>query len=175
MSYGNFKSSHVFKILRVFPNTVLLFESYNWLCCFHLLIYPNNKTPAWKLIISFFPIMTVDVELWLLYFSLIVLTVFTFIVVEIHSATFSNLRGVHLDFSILVLYLLADPKENYWSSSLKLQTFSCGWEKVPSKSLHTKNAGEGVEKREPSYTVDRNANSYSHSDEQCGDFFKNWK
>ena len=93
-----------------------------------------------------------------MYFSLIVLTVFTFIVVEIHSATFSNLRGVHLDFSILVLYLLADPRENYRSSSLKLQTFSCWLEKVPSKSLQTKNAGEGVEKREPSYTVGGNAN-----------------
>ena len=44
-----------------------------------------------------------------------------------------------------------------------------------SKSLQAINAGEGVEKREPSYTVGRNANYYSHYGEQCGDSFKIWK
>ena len=44
-----------------------------------------------------------------------------------------------------------------------------------SKSLETIHAGEGVEKREPSYTVDGNANWYSHYGEQCGDSLKNWK
>ena len=44
-----------------------------------------------------------------------------------------------------------------------------------SKSLQTINAGERVEKREPSYTVDGNANYYSHYGEQCGDSLKNWK
>ena len=34
------------------------------------------------------------------------------------------------------------------------------------------NAGEGVEKREPSYTVGGNANWYSHYGEQCGDSLK---
>ena len=44
------------------------------------------------------------------------------------------------------------------------------------KSLQTIiNAGEGVEKREPSYTVGGNANYYSHYGEQCGDSLKNWK
>ena len=38
-----------------------------------------------------------------------------------------------------------------------------------SKSLQIANAGEGVEKREPSYTVDRNVNRYSHYGEQYGD------
>ena len=38
----------------------------------------------------------------------------------------------------------------------------------------SKNAGEGVEKREPSYTVGGNANWYSHYGEQCGDSLKNW-
>ena len=38
-----------------------------------------------------------------------------------------------------------------------------------------KNAGEGVEKREPSYTVGENANWYSRYGEQCGEFLKNWK
>ena len=37
------------------------------------------------------------------------------------------------------------------------------------------NAGEGVEKREPSYTVGGNANQYSHYGEQCGVSLKNWK
>ena len=47
---------------------------------------------------------------------------------------------------------------------------------LPSKSLQTTiNAGEGMEKREPSYTVGGNANWYSHYGEQCGDSLKNWK
>ena len=38
-----------------------------------------------------------------------------------------------------------------------------------------KNAGEGVEKREPSYTVCGNANLYSHYREQCEDPLKKRK
>ena len=41
------------------------------------------------------------------------------------------------------------------------------------KSLQIKNAGEGVEKREPSYTVGRNVNWYSHYGEQDGGSLKN--
>ena len=41
-----------------------------------------------------------------------------------------------------------------------------------SKCLQTINAGEGVEKREPSCTVGGNANWYSHYGEQCGDSLK---
>ena len=41
------------------------------------------------------------------------------------------------------------------------------------QSLQTENAGEGVEKREPSYTVGGSANWYSHYGEQCGDSLKN--
>ena len=37
------------------------------------------------------------------------------------------------------------------------------------QSLQAINAGEGMEKREPSYTVGGNANQYSHYGEQCGD------
>ena len=44
-----------------------------------------------------------------------------------------------------------------------------------SKSPQAINTGEDVEKREPSYTVDGNANYYSHYGEQCGDSLKNWK
>ena len=39
-----------------------------------------------------------------------------------------------------------------------------GW--LLSKSLQTINTGEGVEKREPSYTVGGNANWYSHYGEE---------
>ena len=41
------------------------------------------------------------------------------------------------------------------------------------ESLQAINAGEGVEKREPSYTVGGNADWYSHYGKQCGDFLKN--
>ena len=44
-----------------------------------------------------------------------------------------------------------------------------------SKSLQAINAGEGVEKRELSYIVGRNANWYSHYGEQCGVSIENWK
>ena len=40
------------------------------------------------------------------------------------------------------------------------------------QSLQTINAEEGVEKREPSYTVGGTANWYSLYGEQCGDFLK---
>ena len=38
----------------------------------------------------------------------------------------------------------------------------------PSESLQVTNVGEGVEKKEPSYTVDENANWCSHYEEQYG-------
>ena len=41
------------------------------------------------------------------------------------------------------------------------------------KNLQTIDAGKGVEKREPIYTVGGNANQYSHDGEQCGDSLKN--
>ena len=44
-----------------------------------------------------------------------------------------------------------------------------------SKSLQTINAGEGVEKREPSCTVGGNANWYSHYGEQYGGSLKKLK
>jgi len=42
----------------------------------------------------------------------------------------------------------------------------------PSKNLQTINAGEAMEKREPSYTVGGNANWYNHCGEQYGVFLK---
>ena len=51
-------------------------------------------------------------------------------------------------------------------------TISRQSEWLQSKSLQAINAGEGVEKREPSYTVGGNANQYSHYGEQCGDSLK---
>ena len=44
-----------------------------------------------------------------------------------------------------------------------------------SKSLQTINVGEGVEKREHSYTVDGNVNWYSHYEGQYGDYLKKMK
>ena len=41
------------------------------------------------------------------------------------------------------------------------------------KNLQTISAGEGVEKRKPSYTVGGNVNWYSHFGEQDGGFLKN--
>ena len=41
------------------------------------------------------------------------------------------------------------------------------------KKLRIINAGEGVEKRKPSYTVGGNVNWYSHFGEQDGGFLKN--
>ena len=43
------------------------------------------------------------------------------------------------------------------------------------KSLQTINVGDGAEKKEPSYTIGENANSYSHYGEQCRDLLKNCK
>ena len=53
-----------------------------------------------------------------------------------------------------------------WPSSKKTK-------KKTHKNLQTINAGEDVEKREPSCTVSGNVNSYSYYEEQYGDFFKN--
>ena len=50
------------------------------------------------------------------------------------------------------------------------------WSEWPSsKNLQTINAGEGVEKREPSYTVGGNTYLYNHYGKQCGYSSKNWK
>ena len=53
---------------------------------------------------------------------------------------------------------------------------SCQSEWLPSKSLQTINAKEGVEKSELCYTISGNANWCSHYGEPLkGDSFKNWK
>ena len=46
---------------------------------------------------------------------------------------------------------------------------------VAIQSLQTINAGEDAEKKEPTYTVDGNANKYSHYGEHGGDSLNNWK
>ena len=53
-----------------------------------------------------------------------------------------------------------------------MSTISHQSEWLRSKSLQAINAGEGVGKREPSYTVGGNANWYSHYGEQCEDSLK---
>ena len=50
------------------------------------------------------------------------------------------------------------------------------WPEWPSlKSLQTINAADGVEKREPSYTVGKNINWCSHYGKLYADSFKTWK
>ena len=44
---------------------------------------------------------------------------------------------------------------------------------LSSKHLQTRNAGEGLERREPSYTVGGNVNLYSHYGKQYGGSLKN--
>ena len=54
---------------------------------------------------------------------------------------------------------------SYIQKHLKISwaTIRKTWLEWPSsKSIQTVNAGEGVEKREPSYTVSRNVNRYNH-------------
>ena len=51
--------------------------------------------------------------------------------------------------SLIIRYMQIKPQ---WG------TISCQSEWLPSKNLQTINAGEGVEKREPSYTVGGNTN-----------------
>jgi len=46
-------------------------------------------------------------------------------------------------------------------------------EQPSSKSLQTVNVGEGVEKREPSYTVGKNVGWCNYYGEQCGGSLKN--
>ena len=51
-------------------------------------------------------------------------------------------------------------------SQIKTTSHQSEW--PSSKSLQTINAGEGAEKREPSYTVSGNVNWYNHYGEQYG-------
>jgi len=60
-------------------------------------------------------------------------------------------------------------------NKVRVRAISRQSEWLRSKSVQAINAGEGVEKREPSYTVGGNANYYSHYGEECGDSLKNWK
>ena len=43
------------------------------------------------------------------------------------------------------------------------------------KNLQTIDAGEGIDKRESSYTIGGNVNWFSHYGEQYGGFLKNYK
>ena len=54
---------------------------------------------------------------------------------------------------------------------MQIKTHWSGW--PSSKSVETINTGEGVERREPSYTAGGNVNWYNHYVEQYGDSLKN--
>ena len=58
-------------------------------------------------------------------------------------------------------------------SKLQWEITSYQSEWPSTKNLQTINAGEGIEKREPSCTAGGNVNWYSHYGEQCGNFLKN--
>ena len=56
---------------------------------------------------------------------------------------------------------------------MQIQTTS-HWSEWPLlKNLQIINAGEGMEEKEPTYTIGENVNSYSHYGEQHGDSYKN--
>ena len=57
----------------------------------------------------------------------------------------------------------------------KLVRFHASQNGCYQKSLQIVSAGEGAEKKEPSYTVGGNANQYSQYGEQCGDSLRNRK
>ena len=56
---------------------------------------------------------------------------------------------------------------------MQIKTTMGGHLRMAIIDLQTTNAGEGVEKREPSYTVGRNVNWYNHYGEQYGGSLKN--
>ena len=61
-----------------------------------------------------------------------------------------------------------------WIANQNCNEESPHWVRMPpSKCLQAINAGEDVEKREPSYTVGGNVNWHNHCREEYGGFFKN--
>ena len=60
-----------------------------------------------------------------------------------------------------------------WKSKPQWDTILHQSEWLLSKGLQAINAGEGMEKREPSYTIGRNINWYSCYGEQYGGYLKN--
>ena len=61
-----------------------------------------------------------------------------------------------------------------WKSKLQWVASHIGQKSLQkSKSLQIIDAGEGVEKGKPSYTVGGNVSWYSHCGEQCGSSLKN--
>ena len=60
-----------------------------------------------------------------------------------------------------------------WKSKLQCGITSHQLEWASSENLQTTNAGEGVEKREPTCTVGGNVNGYSHYGEQYGGSLQN--
>ena len=64
---------------------------------------------------------------------------------------------------------------NYEKSNLQWGITSYQLEWLSLKSLQTINAGEGVEKKEPSYSIGGNVNWHNHYGEQYGDSLKNLK
>ena len=77
-----------------------------------------------------------------------------------HVLAIINNAAMSIAVHVSLLILISSAHQSEWQRS---------------KSLQAINGGEGVEKRELSYTVGGNANLYSHYGEQCGESLKNWK
>ena len=82
-------------------------------------------------------------------------------------------KCMYVKINMLTLFLLRYSKSNQEFGLTKwgINSHQSEW---PSKSLQTIHTGVRMEKRELSYTVGGNANSYSHYGEQCGVSLKNW-
>ena len=85
-----------------------------------------------------------------------------------HQCIFLWVGSLHQVAKVLELAFLHSWLEKC-KSKLQWGIISYQSEWPSSRSLQTINAGEDMEKREPSYTADENANWYSHYGEQCGD------
>ena len=81
--------------------------------------------------------------------------------------------GVSLPSPLLKLYSSLIIREMQTNAFNTFGTTSHGSEWLSLKSLQIVNAGEDVEKREPSYTVGSNVNWCSHYGKQYGGFSKN--
>ena len=104
---------------------------------------------------------------------------------EYHSAIKRNeilpFAATWMDLEIIILSEVSQTKTNIWyhfkwnlkydTNELIYKTETDSW--ASSENLQTTNAGEGVEKREPSGTTGGNVNWYSHYGDQYGGSLKN--
>ena len=78
-------------------------------------------------------------------------------------------------FFVYCIYFCSDLYDFFTSTHFRLSITSHLPEWLSSKSPLRINSGEGVERREPSYTAGGNVNLYSHYGEQYGGSLKDYK